>query len=115
MDFGKIFMRQGILLGHFLCDRVQGVERFAAHSRHFPSQVLLSKLLSFKWSKISWIRFLNSYLKFCSFLFQIYHLIVKLAKLRNENKGHKFNGTFSKLSKGNTVCQMQHKTDPLHI
>ena len=24
-------MRQGILLGHFLCDRVQGVERFAAH------------------------------------------------------------------------------------
>ena len=22
MDFGKIFMRQGILLGNFLCDRV---------------------------------------------------------------------------------------------
>ena len=39
MDFGKIFMRQGILLGHFLCDRVQGVERFAAHPRPFPSQV----------------------------------------------------------------------------
>ena len=39
MDFGKIFMRQGILLGHFLCDRVQGVERFAAHPGHFPSQV----------------------------------------------------------------------------
>ena len=39
MNFGKIFMRQGILLGHFLCDRVQGVERFAAHPRHFPSQV----------------------------------------------------------------------------
>ena len=32
-------MRQGTLLGHFLCDRVQGVERFAAHLRHFPSQV----------------------------------------------------------------------------
>ena len=27
-------MRQGILLGDFLCDRVQGVERFAAHPRH---------------------------------------------------------------------------------
>ena len=39
MDFGKILMRQGVLLGHFLCDRVQGVERFAAHPRHFPSQV----------------------------------------------------------------------------
>ena len=39
MDFGKIFMRRGILLGHFLCDRVQGVERFATHPRHFPSQV----------------------------------------------------------------------------
>ena len=37
MDFGKIFMRQGILLGHFLCDRVQGVESFATHPRHFPS------------------------------------------------------------------------------
>ena len=24
MDSGKIFMRQGILLGNFLCDRVQG-------------------------------------------------------------------------------------------
>ena len=32
-------MRQGILLGNFLCDRVQGVERFATHTRHFPSQV----------------------------------------------------------------------------
>ena len=39
MDFGKIFMRQGILLGYFLCDRVQGVERFATHPRHFPCQV----------------------------------------------------------------------------
>ena len=39
MDFGKKFMRQGILFGHFLCDRVQGVERFATHPRHFPSQV----------------------------------------------------------------------------
>ena len=35
MDFGKFLMRQGILLGHFLCDRVQGVERFAAHRGHF--------------------------------------------------------------------------------
>ena len=39
MDFGKIFMRQGMLLGHFVCDRVQVVESFATHSRHFPSQV----------------------------------------------------------------------------
>ena len=39
MDFGKIFMRQSILLGHFLCDRVQGVESFATHPRHFPSRV----------------------------------------------------------------------------
>ena len=37
--FDKIFMRQGILLGNFLCDRVQGVKRFSAHPRHFPSQV----------------------------------------------------------------------------
>ena len=37
--FGKIFIRQGILLGHFLCDRVQSVEKFATHPRHFPSQV----------------------------------------------------------------------------
>ena len=28
---GKIFMRQSILLGHFLCDGVQGVERFVTH------------------------------------------------------------------------------------
>ena len=35
----KILMRQGILLGNFLCDRVQGVQRFATHPRHFPSQV----------------------------------------------------------------------------
>ena len=39
MDSGKISMPQGILLGHVLYDRVQGVERFAAHPRHFPSQV----------------------------------------------------------------------------
>ena len=39
MDFGKIFMRQNILLGHSLCDRVQDVERFATHPHHFPSQV----------------------------------------------------------------------------
>ena len=39
MDFGQIFMRQSILLGHFLCDRVQGVERFDTQPRHFPSQV----------------------------------------------------------------------------
>ena len=38
MDFGKMFMRQGIHLGHFLCDRIQGVERFATHPHHFPSQ-----------------------------------------------------------------------------
>ena len=31
MDFGNIFVRQVILLGHFLCDRVKGVERFATH------------------------------------------------------------------------------------
>ena len=35
----KIFMRQGIHLAHFLCDRVQGVERFSTHPRRFPSQV----------------------------------------------------------------------------
>ena len=39
IDLGKIFMRQGMLLGNFLCDRVQGVERFATQPRHFPSQV----------------------------------------------------------------------------
>ena len=39
MDFGKIFMRQGVPLGNVLCDRVQGVERFATHPHHFPSQV----------------------------------------------------------------------------
>ena len=31
MDFGKSFMRQGILLGQSLCDRVQGVMRLATH------------------------------------------------------------------------------------
>ena len=40
MDVGKIFMRRGILLGHFLWDRVQGVESFATHPHHFPSQPL---------------------------------------------------------------------------
>ena len=35
-------MEQGILLGHFLCDSVQGVERLLVYSRHFPSEVLLS-------------------------------------------------------------------------
>ena len=39
MDFGKIFMRHGILLGHFLNDRVPGLARFAARLRHFHSQV----------------------------------------------------------------------------
>ena len=39
MDFGKMFMRQGILSGHFLCDKAQGVKRFATHPRHFPIQV----------------------------------------------------------------------------
>ena len=35
----QIFMRQDILLAHFLCDRVQGVEKFSTHPLHFPSQV----------------------------------------------------------------------------
>ena len=35
----EIFMRQGILLAHFLCDRVQGVERFPTQPRHFPNQI----------------------------------------------------------------------------
>ena len=35
----EIFMRQSIHLAHFVCDRVQGVERFSTHTRHFPSQV----------------------------------------------------------------------------
>ena len=40
MDFGKIFMRQRrYTFGQFLCDRIQGAERFATHPRHFPSQV----------------------------------------------------------------------------
>ena len=39
MDLGKSFMRQGIFSGNFLCDRVQGVEWFATHPRHFSSQV----------------------------------------------------------------------------
>ena len=61
MDFGKIFMRQGILLGHFLCDRVQGVESFATHPRHFPSQVPSPRLqkqpflCSTAFVKIKWI------------------------------------------------------------
>ena len=38
MDFGKILM-QCVLLDHFLCDRVQGVERFATHAVTSPSQV----------------------------------------------------------------------------
>ena len=37
--FWQILMRQSILLVYFLCDKVQGVERFAAHPRHFPSQI----------------------------------------------------------------------------
>ena len=36
----EIFMRQGIPLAHFLSDRMQGVEKFSTHPRHFPSQVL---------------------------------------------------------------------------
>ena len=27
-------------MGKFLCDRVQGIERFSAHPHHWPSQVL---------------------------------------------------------------------------
>ena len=38
MDFGKIFMQQGIPLDHFLCGRVQ-LERFATNPSHFPNQV----------------------------------------------------------------------------
>ena len=38
--FGKIFMRQDILLGHFLSDRGQSAERFSACPHHFPSHVL---------------------------------------------------------------------------
>ena len=38
MDFGKSFMRQGMLLEHLLCERVKSVEKFAANPRHFPSQ-----------------------------------------------------------------------------
>ena len=39
-------------MGHFLCGRVQGVERFAAQPRHFSSQVpppprVLSLLVGF--------------------------------------------------------------------
>ena len=48
MDFGKIFMRQGILLGHFLCDRVQGVESFATYPSHIPSQVPPSPAIMFE-------------------------------------------------------------------
>ena len=29
---GKIFMRQGLLLGHLLCDRAQSAERFPHNS-----------------------------------------------------------------------------------
>ena len=39
IDFGNTSMRQGILFRHFLCDRVQGVGRFATHPHHFSSQV----------------------------------------------------------------------------
>ena len=35
----KFYVTGYILLGHTLYDRVQGVERFAAHPRHFTSQV----------------------------------------------------------------------------
>ena len=35
----EIFVRQGIPLAHFLCNRVQGVELFSTHPCHFPSQV----------------------------------------------------------------------------
>ena len=37
--FGKTFMRQDILRGAFLCNRVLGLERLFAHSHHFPSEV----------------------------------------------------------------------------
>ena len=36
--FSKIFTRQGIFLGKFLCDGVQDVEGFSTDPRHFPSK-----------------------------------------------------------------------------
>ena len=45
--FGKIFKRQGILLGYFLCDMVQGLERFTTLSRYFSSQVAPSRGVSY--------------------------------------------------------------------
>ena len=39
MDFGKNFYATGYTYRVFLWDRVQGVESFATHPRHFPSQV----------------------------------------------------------------------------
>ena len=35
----EILMQQDIPLAHFLCDRVQGVERFSTYPRHFSTQV----------------------------------------------------------------------------
>ena len=32
---GPMFVRQSIVLGHFLCDRVQGVKRFSTQPRHW--------------------------------------------------------------------------------
>ena len=32
-------MQQGVLLGYFSCDKVQGVKIFSTHSRHVPRQV----------------------------------------------------------------------------
>ena len=38
--FWPNIMQQGMLFeAYFLCKRVQGVERFATHPFHFPSQV----------------------------------------------------------------------------
>ena len=37
--FGKMFLLQGILLGYFLCDGVQVIERFAKHPRDLPGQI----------------------------------------------------------------------------
>ena len=53
--FDKIFMRQGMLLGYFVCDRILGVERFATHPRHFLSQITPPPGL-----EVIWICFLIS-------------------------------------------------------
>ena len=89
MDFGKNVMRQSILLGHFLCDRVQGVERFAAQPRHFPSQVLPPPpVYWYRFESVENIPFLvfvdcshNVLLKICLLEFRFQNLLAKFAVL----------------------------------